>query len=146
MYRCKHVPLNTSQISNAFGRPGGGAFPCTCPLLLNSFIHVIKTRERETDRERSLYPPPFPSPLLLATRLFFCIEKSVWVSSRFKPTGCLKRARAAGRKRRKSSTLYVTRRALSPLIVIQEHGMFRRRRGTINKENIRFTRLFVRCL
>lgn len=35
MYRCKHVPLNTSQISNAFGRPGGGVFPCTCPLLLN---------------------------------------------------------------------------------------------------------------
>lgn len=102
MYRHGRVPLNRSQISkaSAFGRPGGGVFPCTRALVFNnsfihSFIHVIK--RRDGPRAFAFYSHlRFPSPLLLATLLFFALRSRYGCPPGLNRQGWLKRAQCNG--------------------------------------------------
>lgn len=114
-----------------------------CALFNNSLLHFIKGRERERPSAFAcLFTPPFPSPLLLATLLFFALRSRYGCPLGLNRQGKLKRRRGGGelhdRETRPENSLLVSQSALSPLFSSpQLHGTLHRGTGTINKEQYR---------
>lgn len=69
--------------------------------LTTQLIHSCNKNERERDRPRAFALPPFPSPLLLATLLFFALRSRYGCPPGLNRQGCLKRAQCSGEEEKK---------------------------------------------